>query len=129
MPLKLKNMHKVPSTDYETVKVLGLEIPLTRDLPFGAQVELLDMQARHEQGEFGQLEYLLRTFCVFTRRLPKGEQVRYEWLARQELEADEVTELVNGTLALLQAQGAQEDEASGNAPKKTRAKKVEQGGS
>ena len=124
MPIKLKHQNVIPKSDYETVSVLGLEVPLTKDLPFGAQVELLDLQTRHEQHEFGQLEYLLRIFCVFTRRLPKGEHVRYEWLATQKLEADEVTELVNGTLALLtHHQETDEGEAadSGNAPTETAA--------
>lgn len=101
MPIRLKHRDLIPKTDYETVSVLGLEIPLTNELPFGAQVELLDLQSQHESGAFGQFEYLMRIFCVFTARLPKGERVRYEWLARQSLEADEVTELMNGTLALL----------------------------
>ena len=104
MPIKLKNKDVIPNRDYETVNVLGLEIPLTSDLPFGAQVELLDLQGQHEAGQFGQFEYLLRIFCVFTSRLPKAERVRYDWLARQNLEADEVTELMNGTLALLSHQ-------------------------
>jgi hypothetical protein len=38
---------------------------------------------------------------VFTARLPKAERVRYDWLARQNLDADEVAELMTGTLALL----------------------------
>jgi hypothetical protein len=38
MPIRLKNKDVIPSRDYETVNVLGLEIPLTNELPFGAQV-------------------------------------------------------------------------------------------
>jgi hypothetical protein len=118
MPIQLKNRDRLPTSDYQTVSVLGLDIPVTTDLPFGAQVELLDLQARHTDGEFGQVEYLLRIFCVFTRRLPKGEQVRYEWLAQQNLEADEVADLMRGTLELLNALQAKSAGGSGNARKK-----------
>ena len=125
MPIQLKNRAALPQQDYQTVTVLGLEIPLTGDLPFGAQIELLDLQSRHEAGEFGQFEYLLRLFCVFTARLPKAERVRYEWLANQHLEATEVAELMQGTLALLTHQhSASKGEAEeGNAPKPKRATK------
>lgn len=120
MPIQLRNRDKLPATDFQTVSVLGLEIPVTTDLPFGAQVELLDLQSQHADGQFGQVEYLLRIFCVFTRRLPKSEHVRYEWLAQQRLEAEEVTELMQGTLTLLNAlQAKQADGGAGNAPKKT----------
>ena len=101
MPIKLKNKDVIPSRDYETATILGLDIPLTGKLPYGAQVELIDLQARHEVGDFGHFEYLMRLFCVFTLRLPKNEHVRWDWLARQDLEADEVKELTEGTLALL----------------------------
>ena len=119
MPIKLKHQNVIPKSDYETVSILGLDVPLTKELPFGAQVELLDLQTRHEQNEFGQLEYLLRIFCVFTARLPKNERVRYEWLASQKLEPEEVTDLMNGTLALLNHQQSDESGVvSGNALKK-----------
>ena len=119
MPIKLKHQNVIPKSDYETVSVLGLDVPLTKELPFGAQVELLDLQTRHDQHEFGQLEYLLRIFCVFTARLPKNERVRYEWLASQKLEPEEVTDLMNGTLALLNHQQSDESGVvSGNALKK-----------
>lgn len=101
MPIKLKNRDVIPNRDFETITILGLDIPLTGKLPYGGQVELIDLQARHEAGEFGQFEYLMRLFCVFTLRLPKAEHVRWEWLARQDLEATEVQELTEGTLALL----------------------------
>ena len=118
MPIKLKHQNVIPKSDYETVSILGLDVPLTKELPFGAQVELLDLQTRHGQNEFGQLEYLLRIFCVFTARLPKSERVRYEWLASQKLEPEEVTDLMNGTLALLNHQQQGDEVVSGNAPKK-----------
>jgi hypothetical protein len=122
MPIQLKNRDSIPKSDYATVNILGLDIPLTDQLPFGAQVELIDLQAQHADGAFGQYEYLMRIFCVFTRRLPKGEQVRYEWLAAQDLEADEVTQLVTGTLQLLTHQQAArasvaEGKARAKAPK------------
>ena len=123
MPIRLKNQHVIPARDYETVSVLGLDIPLTNELPFGAQVELLDLQTQHEAGAFGQFEYLLRIFCVFTARLPKGERVRYDWLARQSLEADEVTELMNGTLALLSHQ-QRASEGDPNADRPVKGKKT-----
>lgn len=100
MPIKIKHS-AAPQQDYETVKILGLEIPLTHDLPFGGQVELLDLQTRFDEGEIGQFEFLMRLFCTFTKRLPKREWVRYEWLAQQRLEADEMSELVNGVKDLL----------------------------
>ena len=124
MPIKLKHQNVIPRRDYDTVSILGLEVPLTKELPFGAQVELLDLRTRHEQNEFGQVEYFLRIFCVFTSRLPKSERVRYEWLASQKLEPEEATDLMNGTLALLtHHQEADEGEAadSGNAPTETAA--------
>lgn len=124
MPIRLKNRDVIPSSDYDEVEVLNLKIPLTRDLPFGAQVELLDLQQRHEAGEFGQFEFLMRIFCVFTRRLAKNEHVRYDWLARQSLEAEEVAELTNGTMALLNALQEQAEGDGGNAPKPKRAKKA-----
>jgi len=120
MPIQLKNRDRLPATDFETVNVLGLELPITNELPFGAQVELLDLQSRHTEGEFGQVEYLLRIFCVFTRRLAKTEHVRYEWLAQQSLEAEEVAELMTGTLKLLTALQEKQAGGAGNAPKKVR---------
>ena len=126
MGIKLKNANVIPNRDYETVEVLGLDIPLTRKLPYGAQVELIDLQNRFEAGEFGQFEFLMRVFCVFTLRLPARDHVRWSWLAAQDLEADEVTELVEGTLKLLthqqEAPAVEGDE--GNAPKPTRGKKA-----
>ena len=122
MPIKLKNKDVIPSRDYETTTVLGLDIPLTGKLPYGAQVELIDLQARHEAGEFGQFEYLMRLFCVFTLRLPKAEHVRWEWLARQDLEANEVQELTEGTLALLTHQ-QKASAGEGNAPEPAKGKK------
>lgn len=119
MPLKLKNSAR-PSQDYETVNVLGLEIPLTDSLPFGAQVELFDLQQKFDDGEFGQFEYLLRMLCVFTRLLPKGEQLRYEWLARQDLEPEEMGELIKGVNTLLthlNTQTAEQAKAAGGKPK------------
>jgi hypothetical protein len=113
VPITLKNRHALPTNDYDTVKVLGLDIPLTKDLPFGAQVEVLDLQGRYESGDFGQVEYLMRLFCVFTRRLAKAEHVRYDWLAQQSLEADEVAELMSGTLALLNALKGDEPDVVG----------------
>jgi hypothetical protein len=118
MPITLKNANAIPSRDYETVTVLGLEIPKTSKLPYGAQVELIDLQTRYEAGEFGHFEYLMRLFCVFTLRLPKAEHVRWDWLARQDIEAEEVTQLVQGTLALLEAIRSEGEAGSGNAPKK-----------
>lgn len=123
MPIKLKNTTSIPNREYDTVKVLGLEIPLTDSLPFGAQVEMIDLQQRHEAGEFGQFEFLMRLFCMFTRRLPKSEWVRYDWLAQQALEPLEMTELMEGTLALLNNMRAATPDADegegggGNAPK------------
>lgn len=126
MPITLKNANVIPDRDPETLTVLGLNIPLTGKLPYGAQVELIDLQARFEDGEFGQFEFLMRVFCVFTLRLPKREHVRWSWLAQQDLEADEVTDLVQGTLALLNHQNAVREAEEGNAPKpKAKGKKIE----
>ena len=130
MGIQLKNANVIPSRDYETVTVLGLDVPLTSKLPYGAQVEMIDLQSRYEAGEFGQFEFLMRVFCVFTLRLPKRDHVRWSWLAEQDLEADEVTDLVQGTLALLNhQQAAREAEAEGgegNAPKpKAKGKKTD----
>ena len=125
MGIKLRNANVIPTRDYETVEVLGLEIPLTKKLPYGAQVELIDLQNRHESGDFGQFEFLMRVFCVFTLRLPARDHVRWSWLAAQDLEADEVTELVEGTLKLLTHQQEKPEGDEGNAPKpKARAKKA-----
>ena len=126
MGIKLKNANVIPTRDYETITVLGLDIPLTKKLPYGAQVELIDLQNRHENGEFGQFEFLMRVFCVFTLRLPAREHVRWPWLAAQDLEADEVTELVEGTLKLLthQQERPETDGDEGNAPKRARTKKA-----
>lgn len=123
MPIKLKNRDVIPSRDYETLTILGLDIPLTGKLPYGGQVELIDLQSRHEAGEFGQFEYLMRLFCVFTLRLPKAEHVRWEWLARQDLEASEVQELTEGTLALLtHQQKASAENPNASAPAKGKGK-------
>lgn len=103
MPIKLKNLNVLPTTDFDTIKVLGLDLPLRDRLAFGAQVEVLDLQNRYQAGDMGEYEYLMRLFCVFTHALPKGERVRYDWLANQDLTAEEVAELTAGTLALLNA--------------------------
>lgn len=122
MTLKLKNANVLPLT-YETITILGLEVPLTDRLPFGAQVALLDLQAKRDAGDLGNFEFLMRTFCLFTLRLPKSRQVQYEWLSRQDLEADEVTELTEGTVRLLNALSApqagdgEREGKSPNAPK------------
>lgn len=124
MSLKLKNRNVLP-LEHETITVLGLEIPITTRLPFGAQVEILDLQTKLNDGELGQFEWLMRAFCLFTRRLPKNQQVRYEWLAAQDLESDEIAELTSGTLKLLQAlrtDDAAGEVGEGNAPKAPKAK-------
>ena len=122
MPIKLKNKDVIPSRDHETTTVLGLDIPLTGKLPYGGQVELIDLHARHEAGEFGQFEYLMRLFCVYTLRLPKAERVRWDWLSRQDLEEDEIKDLVAGTLALANHQMASAEEGNVPAPAKGKAK-------
>lgn len=124
MPLKLRNADVLPPTEAETITVLGLEIPLTDSLPFGAQVEVFDLQQRLDAGEVGQFEYLVRVFCLFTKRLPKREWVRYDDLARQHLHPEDIAELTEGTLKLLAAlRGPDGDEVGeGNAPKRKRGK-------
>lgn len=124
MSIRLKNANVLPQRDVETVEVLGLELPLRDRLSFGAQVEVIDLQSRYASGDMGEFEYLMRLFCVFTRSLPKPQQVRFDWLARQHLEADEVAELTSGTLQLLNAlrnddveQGAGEGKVEGKAKK------------
>ncbi len=101
MPIKIKNANVIPSRDYETITILGLELPITGVLPFGGQTELIDLKARNEAGEFGDFEFLMRLFCTYTMRLPKREWVRYAWLSQQNLEADEIRELVEGTVILM----------------------------
>ena len=127
MPIVLKNRGGLPKGDAETVDVLGLSIPITTDLPFGGQVELMDLQAAFEAEKVGQVEFLMRTFCLFTWRLPKRERVTYEWLSRQQLDADEVTEITAATLQLLNGLKGNEDEdegeGEGNDPKPAKGKK------
>lgn len=123
MPLKLRNANVLPPTEAETVTVLGLEIPLTDSLPFGAQVEVFDLQQRYNAGEVGQYEFLVRVFCLFTKRLPKDEWVRYDDLGQKYLHQDDIAELTEGTLKLLAAlRGPDSDEGDevgeGNAPKR-----------
>jgi hypothetical protein len=101
LPIRIKNKSKLPETEYDTVTVLGLEIPKTKDLPFGGQVQLVDLQNAFEAGEIREFEFLMRLFCLFTWRLPKTEHVRYEWLAGQKLEPEEVTEITTATTELL----------------------------
>lgn len=116
MSLKLKNRNVLP-LDTETITILGLDIPLTDRLPFGAQVAILDLQNRRDEGELGNFEFLMRVFCLFTLRLPKNQQVKYDWLAQQNLEADEVAELTSGTMRLMQAlntPSADEGEGAGS---------------
>ena len=115
MPLKLKNRDALPKNDSETVHILGLDVPTEGDLPFGGQVELIDLQNRFDAHEFGQFEYLLRVFCVFTRRMSKNDRVRYDQLAEAHLEPEEMAELVTGTLKLLEARRADAGEDAGNA--------------
>lgn len=103
MTIRLKNANVLPRDDVETVTILGLELPLRDRLSFGAQVEVIDLQNKYQAGDLGEFEYLMRLFCVFTRSLPKPQRVRYDWLAAQHLEADEVAELTSGTLQLLNA--------------------------
>lgn len=115
MPIKLKNRVSLPKADAETIEVLGLDIPLTGDLPFGGQIELFDLQTAYDEGAVGKLEFLMRVFCIFTWRLAKHEHVKYDWLSRQKLESEELAELTTGTLKLLEAMRADGDE--GNDPK------------
>lgn len=103
MSIRLKNTNVLPQGDVDTVEILGLELPLRDRLSFGAQVEVIDLQNKYQAGDLGEFEYLMRLFCVFTHALPKPQRVRYEWLAQQHLEAEEVAELTTGTLALLNA--------------------------
>ena len=103
MPIKLKNRDLIRNPNPETIHVLGLDIPTEGDLPFGAQVELMDLNQRREDGLVGGAEFILRVFCLMTTRLPKRDQVKYEWLAEQHLEAGEMTELMEGVNALLLA--------------------------
>lgn len=122
MPIVLKNRGALPTEPTETVEVLGLSIPVTDSLPFGGQVELMDLQNAFEAGEVGKVEFLMRVFCLFTWRLPKHEHVRYEWLSRQTLEVDEVKELMDGTLHLLN--GFKREVVEGNAPKPKKGRKA-----
>jgi hypothetical protein len=125
MPIKLKHRDVLPREGQETVHILGLDIPLGGDLPFGAQIELLDLVQRNEDGKVGQFEFLMRLFCLYTRRLPKREQVEYAWLAQQHLDADEVTELTQGVVALLKPTlDAALESDEGNAGKPRRGKKT-----
>lgn len=114
MPIILKNREALPKVDVDTVEVLGLSIPITNTLPFGGQVELMDLQRAYEAGEVGQVEFMMRCFCLFTWRLPKHEHVRYDWLARQDLEQDEIAEMMTATLTLL---NGYRDGEEGNSPK------------
>ena len=120
MGIKLRNANVIPTRDYETVEVLGLKIPLTKKLPYGAQVELIDLQNRYEEGEFGKIEFFMRVFCTFTLRLPPRDHVKWSWLAQQDLEDDEARELMDGTFKLLEFQKPAETEGDeGNVPKPT----------
>jgi len=125
MTIRLKNANVLPQRDVETVEILGLELPLKDRLSFGAQVEVIDLQSKYQAGDIGEFEYLMRLFCVFTRSLPKPQQVRFDWLARQHLEADEVAELTTGTLQLLNAlRNDAVDQEAGEGKAKGKAKKV-----
>jgi len=122
MPIKLKNRDLIRKPSSETVHVLGLDIPTEGDLPFGAQIELMDLNQRREDGEVGGAEFILRVFCLMTTRMPKKDQVKYEWLAEQHLDAEEMGELMEGVNALLLAPAQKrildgEDGGEGNAPK------------
>lgn len=122
MSLKLKNANVLP-LEHETINVLGLDIPITKRLPFGAQVEILDLSSKRDEGEIGNFEFLMRTFCLFTRRLPKRDRVDYAWLSSQDLEPDEIAAIVAATTQLLAAfSGGDDDEevGEGNAPKPKR---------
>ena len=125
MSLKLKNRNVLP-LEHETITVLGLDIPLTNRLPFGAQVAIHDLQTKKHEDEIGNFEFLMRVFCLFTLRLPKARQVKYEWLSQQDLEADEVQELTEGTVRLLAALNTGSDDGDeageGKAPKARKAK-------
>lgn len=122
MPLQLKNRGALPKTSVETVDVLGLSIPITDTLPFGGQVELMDLQLAYEAGDVGRVEFMMRAFCLFTWRLPKHEHVRYEQIAREDLEQDEIAEIMTATLTLLE--GFKTDGGGeGNAPKPKKGKK------
>lgn len=126
MPIKLKNANVLPRTDVETVAILGLNIPLAGDLPFGAQVEWFDLVQAREEGKVGVAEFMMRALCLFTRRLPKREWVSYDWLAQQRLETDEMTELFEGIARLMEGlkpETVEGDEAGeGNAPRRGKAK-------
>lgn len=118
MPIKLRNANLVPKTDPETVEVLDLHIPVAGDLPFGAQIEWFDLMSAQEEGRVGGAEFMMRALCLFTRRLPKREWVNYDWLARQHLDADEMTELFTGISRLMDAMRPDEAGGEGNAKEK-----------
>lgn len=132
MPIKLRNANLLPPTDVETIEVLGLHIPMTGDLPFGAQVEWFDLAAAQEEGRVGGMEFMMRAFCLFTRRLPKREWVKYEDLASKHLHPDDVAELFQGIAALMNALKPETPDdgdsdgggvGEGNAPRRGKSKK------
>lgn len=103
MAIKLREVSKLPTDNAETVSVLGLEIPVGGSLPLGAQAQWTDLLAEYESGRVGAVEFMLRSFCLYTWRLPKHERVNYSWLSQQELHPDDITELMKGVTALQQA--------------------------
>jgi len=127
VPIKLRNSNIIPRQDVETVRVLELDIPLTGDLPFGAQVEWFDLMTAHDEGKVGGLQFMMRAFCLFTRRLPKREWVSYDWLATQRIDDDEMADLFQGVAALMNALKPETPEGDevgeGNAPKRGKSKK------
>ena len=101
MGIKLKNMDKVPDASFETVDVLGLSIPKTSKLPFGATVQYIDLVSKRDAGLVGSSEFYFRLFCLFTWRLPRDQRVTYEWLSDQRLEKEEIEDIVRATNQLL----------------------------
>lgn len=103
MPIKLRQVEKLPTDNAETVSILGLEIPVGGSLPLGAQAQWTDLLAEYDSGRVGAVEFMLKSFCLYTWRLGKHERINYAWLSQQELHPDDITELMQGVTALQKA--------------------------
>jgi hypothetical protein len=103
VPIKLREVSKLPSDNADVVEVLGLKIPVGGSLPLGAQAQWTDLLSEYDSGRVGAVEFMLRSFCLYTWRLGKNERINYAWFSQQELHPDDITELFEGVNALQKA--------------------------
>lgn len=125
MPIKLRDRDALPIRDRKTVHALGLDIPLTGDIPLGAQVEMMDLQADLAEKKIGKWEFTLRAFCLLTRRMPKRDWITYDQVSEEIRHPEDQAEVLQAVNKLIF--GLMEDKAeadaddgsgdTGNAPK------------